>query len=80
MPTEMPPLIITATPNKSWLNPEQGYPGDIGAVAKIEEIHTGDVLHDDHSLTSAPWPPRHSAATPAGRRSFTCTLSPSGCR
>jgi elongation factor G len=24
--------------------------GDIGAVAKIEEIHTGDVLHDDHSL------------------------------
>ncbi|HTW94107.1 MAG TPA: elongation factor G [Tepidisphaeraceae bacterium] len=24
--------------------------GDIGAVAKIEEIHTGDVLHDDHNL------------------------------
>jgi elongation factor G len=24
--------------------------GDIGAVAKIEEIHPGDVLHDDHSL------------------------------
>jgi elongation factor G len=24
--------------------------GDIGAVAKIEEIHTGDVLHDDHAL------------------------------
>jgi len=26
--------------------------GDIGAVAKIEEIHTNDVLHDDHSLDS----------------------------
>src|SRR5687767_10583659 len=24
--------------------------GDIGAVAKIEEIHVGDVLHDDHAL------------------------------
>jgi elongation factor G len=24
--------------------------GDIGAVAKIEEIHTGAVLHDDHAL------------------------------
>ncbi|HEX8912614.1 MAG TPA: elongation factor G [Humisphaera sp.] len=26
--------------------------GDIGAVAKIEDIHTGDVLHDDHALDS----------------------------
>jgi elongation factor G len=26
--------------------------GDIGAVAKIEEIHTGDVLHDEHALDS----------------------------
>ncbi len=24
--------------------------GDIGAVAKIDEIHTSDVLHDDHAL------------------------------
>jgi elongation factor G len=24
--------------------------GDIGAVAKIDEIHTNDVLHDDHAL------------------------------
>ena len=24
--------------------------GDIGAVAKIDEIHMGDILHDDHSL------------------------------
>ena len=24
--------------------------GDIGAVAKIEEIHAGDILHDDHAL------------------------------
>ena len=33
MTTELPPLIITATPNKSWLNPEQPYPVDIDAVA-----------------------------------------------
>ena len=26
--------------------------GDLGAVAKIEEIHTNDVLHDDHALDS----------------------------
>jgi elongation factor G len=26
--------------------------GDIAAVAKIEEIHTNDVLHDDHALDS----------------------------
>ena len=26
--------------------------GDIGAVAKIEEIHVNDVLHDDHALDS----------------------------
>lgn len=26
--------------------------GDIGAVAKIEDIHWNDVLHDDHSLDS----------------------------
>jgi len=24
--------------------------GDVGAVAKIEEVHVGDVLHDDHAL------------------------------
>ncbi|MDB5297359.1 MAG: elongation factor, partial [Phycisphaerales bacterium] len=24
--------------------------GDIGAVAKLEDLHAGDVLHDDHSL------------------------------
>ena len=29
---------------------DQVIAGDIGAVAKIEEIHTGDVLHDDHAL------------------------------
>ncbi|MDP9173074.1 MAG: elongation factor G [Planctomycetota bacterium] len=26
--------------------------GDIGVVAKIDEIHTNDVLHDDHALDS----------------------------
>lgn len=33
MAAEMPPLIITATPNKSWLNPDLPYPEDIGATA-----------------------------------------------
>ena len=40
------------------IDPSQGLDGDFdlliedGAVAKIEEIHTNDVLHDDHSMDS----------------------------
>jgi elongation factor G len=30
--------------------------GDIGAVAKIEDLHTGDVLHDDHALDTVHLP------------------------
>src|SRR4051812_29568789 len=30
--------------------------GDIGAVAKIEELHAGDVLHEDHALDSVHLP------------------------
>src|SRR2546421_2542963 len=48
--------------------------GDIGAVAKIEEIHTGDVLHDDHALDavhikkeSFPTPMYGLAITPKAR-------------
>ena len=48
--------------------------GDIGAVAKIEEIHAGDVLHDDHSLDSVhlrkltfPTPMYGLAITPKAR-------------
>jgi elongation factor G len=48
--------------------------GDIGAVAKLEEIHTGDVLHDDHSLDSVhlrpltfPTPMYGLAVTPKAR-------------
>ena len=48
--------------------------GDIGAVAKIEEIHTGDVLHDDHALDSVhlrpqvfPTPMFGVAVTPKAR-------------
>lgn len=48
--------------------------GDIGAVAKIEEIHTGDVLHDDHALDSVhlkpltfPTPMYGLAITPKNR-------------
>lgn len=48
--------------------------GDIGAVAKIEEIRLGDVLHDDHSLDSVhlkaetfPTPMYGLAITPKAR-------------
>jgi len=48
--------------------------GDIGAVAKIEEIHTNDVLHDDHVLDSVhlrpltyPTPMYGLAITPKAR-------------
>ncbi len=48
--------------------------GDIGAVAKIEEIHTNDVLHDDHALDSVhlkpltfPTPMYGLAITPKAR-------------
>jgi elongation factor G len=37
---------------KEHLEVPQIIAGDIGAVAKIEEIHTNDVLHDDHALDS----------------------------
>lgn len=42
--------------------------GDMGAVAKVEDLHLGDVLHDDHSLDhvhhkSLPYPvPLHALA------------------
>jgi len=48
--------------------------GDIGAVAKIEDIHTNDILHDDHSLDSVhnkqaayPTPMYGLAITPKAR-------------
>ena len=48
--------------------------GDLGAVAKIEEIHTNDVLHDDHALDSVhlrplvfPTPMYGLAVTPKAR-------------
>lgn len=48
--------------------------GDIGAVAKIEDIHTGDVLHDDHALDTVhlmkepyPTPMYGLAVTPKAR-------------
>ena len=48
--------------------------GDIGCVAKIEEIHTGDVLHDDHALDTVhlqkenyPTPMYGLAVTPKAR-------------
>jgi elongation factor G len=48
--------------------------GDIGAVAKIDEIHANDVLHDDHALDSVhlnpptyPTPMFGLAVTPKAR-------------
>jgi elongation factor G len=48
--------------------------GDIGCVAKIEEIHVNDVLHDDHALDSVhskplrfPTPMYGLAVTPKAR-------------
>lgn len=48
--------------------------GDIGAVAKLEEIHTNDVLHDDHALDNVhlkpqvyPTPMYGLAITPKAR-------------
>jgi elongation factor G len=48
--------------------------GDIGCVAKIEDIHTNDVLHDDHALDSVhirplsfPTPMYGLAVTPKAR-------------
>jgi elongation factor G len=48
--------------------------GDIGAVAKIDEIHANDVLHDDHALDSVhlkpmgyPVPMYSLAITPKAR-------------
>jgi elongation factor G len=48
--------------------------GDIGAVAKIDEIHTNDVLHEDHALDSVhlkslafPTPMYGLAVTPKAR-------------
>src|SRR6185295_1384283 len=53
---------------------DQVIAGDIGAVAKIEDIHLNDVLHDDHSmdtvhLKSQPFPtPMYGlAVTPKAR-------------
>jgi elongation factor G len=48
--------------------------GDIGAVAKLEDVHTNDVLHDDHALDnvhlrplSFPTPMYGLAVTPKAR-------------
>lgn len=57
MATELPPLIITATPNKSWLNPDQPYPEDIDAIAaEAHRCHANgaSIIHL-HSITE--WVP-----------------------
>lgn len=48
--------------------------GDIGAVAKLEDVHTNDVLHDDHALDTVhlrpltfPTPMYGLAVTPKAR-------------
>ena len=53
---------------------DQVIAGDVGAVAKIEEIHLNDVLHDDHALDNVhlkaqgfPTPMYGLAVTPKAR-------------
>jgi elongation factor G len=45
--------------------------GDIGAVAKIEDIHLGDVLHEDHALDSV-----HLHADPMPTPMFGLAITP----
>lgn len=59
---------------KTHLEVSEVIAGDIGAVAKIEEIHFNDVLHDDHSLDTLhhkrepyPMPMFGLAVTPKAR-------------
>jgi elongation factor G len=59
---------------KTHLEVPEVIAGDIGAVAKIEEIHFNDVLHDDHSLDTLhhkrepyPMPMFGLAVTPKAR-------------
>jgi len=59
---------------KDHREPDMIIAGDIGAVAKIDEIHKGDVLHDDHALDSVhltpepfPMPMFGLAITPKNR-------------
>lgn len=57
MASEMPPLIITATPNKSWLNPDLPYPeaiDDVAAEAERCVANGASILHL-HSVTE--WVP-----------------------
>jgi elongation factor G len=45
--------------------------GDIGAIAKIEELHPGDVLHDDHALDAV-----HLSRQPIPQPLFGLAITP----
>jgi elongation factor G len=48
---------INSTLGKDHTEVDDVMAGDIGAVAKVEELHLNDVLHDDHSLDSLRFQP-----------------------
>lgn len=76
MAATMPPLIITATPNKSWLNPEQPYPEDIDAVAAEAKrcAASGASIIHLHSITE--WVPMLAAVRAcAGSALLQCGMS-----
>ena len=68
MAPEMPPLIITATPNKSWLNPELAYPEAIADVAAEAErcVAGGASILHLHSVSE--WVPLIAAVGAVRRR------------
>ena len=68
MAAEMPPLIITATPNKSWLNPELAYPeaiADVAAEAGRCAANGASIMHL-HSVSE--WVPLIAAVRAVSRR------------
>ena len=48
---------VSATLGKEHREVEQVIAGDIGAVAKVDELRLNDVLHDDHALDGARFMP-----------------------
>src|ERR1700683_2077636 len=76
MAPEMPPLIITATPNKSWLNPELAYPEAIADVAAEAErcVAGGASILHLHSVSE--WVPLIAAVRAvAGDALVQCGMS-----
>jgi len=65
MAAEMPPLIITATPNKSWLNPDLPYPEDVDAIAAEAERCAASGASIIHLHSISDWIPMIDAVRAA---------------